>query len=104
MINISKVGWCLDDKLLRPKMKFNEISKYVLKSLLSSAYYFLEQKLYFAGKFSFFSKASSISCYRGACLFQNNSRVVFRHFKLSRDKSKQFASMGFLLGLRKASF
>ena len=105
MIIKLKYGWCLRDSKLRKNYTFNnEISKNVLKSLLISNKYFFYNKFYFSKMFYVYKKSSSISKYRTSCSFSNQGRVVFRQFKLSRLFCKNFASNGFLLGMRKSSF
>lgn len=51
-----------------------------------------------------FNKYSSISFFRRSCLISGNSRSVSRFFKLSRYLCRYYASNGFVMGLRKASF
>lgn len=81
------------DKLLRPLYGLSELRKIVLKSLLSSSKYNIDERLYYSKLFFSFTKHNCICMYRNCCLFSNSSHVVFRQFKLSRHFSKQFASM-----------
>jgi ribosomal protein S14 len=52
----------------------------------------------------YFYKYSSISFFRRSCLLSGNCKSVFRFFKLSRHLCRFYASNGFIMGLRKASF
>jgi ribosomal protein S14 len=52
----------------------------------------------------YFYKNSSTSFFRRSCIRSGNCRSVFRFFKMSRYLCKYYASNGFLVGIRKASF
>lgn len=81
-----------------------EIRKNILKSLISTTKYPLEFKFYFTMHFYRFPAKSSISKFKSFCIYSNHGRCIFRSFKLSRHSSKDLASHGFMLGLRKSSF
>lgn len=49
-------------------------------------------------------KQSSLSFFRGRCLFTHRSRAVLNKFKQSRMQFRYFASFGLLPGIRKASW
>jgi ribosomal protein S14 len=51
-----------------------------------------------------FNKYSSLSFFRRSCILSGNCRSVNRFFKLSRYLCRYYASNGFIMGLRKASF
>ena len=57
------------DTLFRNFYKRSELSKLVLKSLLASPYFFLEDRLFFYKKFLKFNFKSSISFYFRSCLY-----------------------------------
>jgi ribosomal protein S14 len=80
------------------------MNKLILKSLLSNKLFKINAKLYFGLIFSQYTKKSSIAYYRRFCVITGNSRSVFRRFKMVRHWCKSFASNGFLVGLKKASF
>jgi ribosomal protein S14 len=98
------IRWPKRDASLRILYKNSEVSKILLKSLLASSFFSLEDKVFFFKRFQKYSFKSSISFYRRSCLFNGHSRSVFRLFKLSRHQAKSCASNGFLIGLRKSSF
>lgn len=104
MLSINTIGWIKKDKILRKVFVKFEIKKLILKSLLYNINYSFFFKLYFDNFFKKFLYNSSISRYRTSCMFHGNSRSVFQRFKLSRDVAKNFASNGFLTGLKKSSF
>ncbi len=92
------------DKSYRFFYKKTEISKMVLKSLLSSEFFKFEDKIIFQKSFGKFGFKSSISYYRHGCIISHQTNSVSRLFKLSRTFSKRYASYGKITGLRKASF
>lgn len=51
-----------------------------------------------------FYKYSSLSFFRRSCILSGNCRAVNRSFKLSRYLCRYYASNGYIMGLRKASF
>ena len=98
------VFWYKKDTLLRKYLYSNEINKLILKSLLSNKLFEQNAKLYLGLIFSKYTKKSSIAHYRRFCVITGNSRSVFRRFKMVRHWCKFFASNGYLVGLKKASF
>lgn len=100
-------------------MNISNFSKFDIKNMISKEIYKNLTKFFIASKYKvlksdivikrayknkYFSKGSSTSFYRRACLRLGNCRSVFRFFKMSRFMCRFFASNGFLYGLRKASF
>jgi ribosomal protein S14 len=61
-------------------------------------------KIYYDNLFKKISYNSSIAKLRNFCSYLNNSRSVFKKFKLSRHKIKILAANGYLTGLKKSSF
>ena len=92
------------DEKIRKIFRKTEIKKNVLKSLLSSYEYNFNYRLYFTKKFSIFSKSTSISFYKNSCMIRKAGHVVFRDLKLGRNCAKFYASEGYLVGFRRASF
>jgi ribosomal protein S14 len=80
------------------------MNKLILKSLLSNKFFKQNAKIYFGLLFAKYTKNSSIAHYRRFCIMTGNSRSVFRRFKMVRHWCKFFASDGYIVGLRKASF
>lgn len=103
-MKLKRFGWTLRDEKYRKMYKKQEITKIILKSLLSSTAYKTNYKLYFSNAFHKCSKQTSLGIYRRYCLFSYSGKVVFKDFKLSRHVFKNMASLGYLSGLRKASF
>lgn len=105
MLLIQSINWINRDKKNRLIYKKNEIKKIIIKSLIYNNiainYY---KKLFYDFKFKKFSYYSSIAKYRNNCMYLGNSRAVIRQFKLSRHSCKKYASLGFLIGLKKSSF
>lgn len=83
-----------------------ELKKNLIKYFLSNQYNnFKSNKIIkFIYRNKFYYKYSSISFFRRSCLISGNCRSVFRFFKLSRYLCKYYASNGYIVGLRKASF
>lgn len=98
------VYWYKRDKISRKFLYLNEMNKWILKSLLSNKKFKLNEKIYFGSLFAKYTKISSISYYRKYCIMTGNSRSVFRRFKMVRHWCKSYASDGYIVGLRKASF
>jgi ribosomal protein S14 len=98
------VFWYKRDKQLRTFLYCNEMNKLILKSLLSNKLFKKNEKIYFGLLFAKYTKKSSIAHYRRFCIMTGNSRSVFRRFKMVRHWCKFFASNGYVVGLRKASF
>ena len=98
------VFWYKRDCRLRKFLYSNEMNKIILKSLLSNKFFKQNEKIYFGLLFAKYTKKSSIAFYRRFCIMTGNSRSVFRRFKMVRHWCKFFASDGYVVGLRKASF
>ena len=83
-----------------------ELKKNIIKFFLNNQYKnFKSNKIIkFIYRNKFYYKYSSISFFRRSCLLSGNCRSVFRFFKLSRFLCRFYASNGFIVGLRKASF
>ena len=88
------------------KFKNKELKKNLIKYFLSNQYKnFITNKIVkFIYRNKFYYKYSSISFFRRTCILSGNCRSVFRFFKLSRYHCRYYASNGFVVGLRKASF
>ncbi len=104
MSSINTIIWIKKDKEQRFIFQNNEVKKLILKSLMLNSIKNFYKKLFFDYKFKKFTYKSSISRYRHSCVFLGNSRSIIQQFKLSRHSCKKYASHGFLVGLRKASF
>lgn len=83
-----------------------ELKKNLIKFFLANKYNKFKSKkiINFIYRNQFFFKFSSISFFRRSCIVSGNCRSVSRHFKLSRYLCRYYASNGYLVGLRKASF
>lgn len=83
-----------------------ELKKNLLKFFLANQYKnFKSNKIIkFIYRNRFYYKYSSISFFRRSCLLSGNCKSVSRFFKLSRYLCRYYASNGFIIGLRKASF
>ena len=83
-----------------------ELKKNLIKYFLSNQYNnFKSNKIIkFIYRNKFYYKYNSVSFFRRSCLISGNCRSVFRFFKLSRYLCKHYASNGYIVGLRKASF
>jgi len=104
MLFIKNYNWINNDKKIRILYSYKEKKKLIIKSLLYNNNYSLKKKMFFDNKFKKFSKKTSIAKCRSYCMFLGNSRSILWKFRLSRYASKKFANMGFINGLRKASF
>jgi len=104
MLFIRNTGWVNRDKVIRNLYSKLEVKKLILKSLLYNNCLSFNKKMYFDFRFKKFTYKSSISKCRSNCMFLGNSRSIIQKFKLSRYSSKKFAGMGFIIGLKKASF
>lgn len=98
------IFWYKRDRIVRKSLLQNEMNILILKGLLSNKNFTRKEKIYFGLIFLNYSKNTSIAFYRRSCVMTGNSRSVFRRFKLVRHWSKDFASNGKIVGLRKASF
>ena len=104
MLFIRNYKWINRDKIIRNLFKEKEKKKLIIKSLLYNNNYNFKEKIFFDYKFKKLKKKTSIAKTRSYCMFLGNSRSIIWKFKLSRYASKKFANLGFINGLRKASF
>jgi len=83
-----------------------ELKKNLIKFFLVNQYKnFKSNKIMkFIYRYKIYYKYSSIAFFRRSCILSGNCRSVFRFFKLSRYLGRYYASNGFIMGLRKASF
>lgn len=83
-----------------------ELKKNLIKFFLSNQHNNFKSKsiIKFIYRNKYYYKYSSISFFRRCCIISGNGRSVFRFFKLSRHLCRFYASNGYLVGLRKASF
>lgn len=88
------------------KLIIKELYKNLVKFFISNKYSLLKSDkiIKIAYRNNYFYKNSSISFFRRSCIRSGNCRSVFRFFKMSRYLCKFYASNGFLVGIRKASF
>lgn len=90
-------------KDLKKRILFHnlEIRKNILKYvIINNNNYNLKQKL----KYRYNTYMSSIIQVKNRCLVSNRQHSVYRFFKLSRIKLKEFSLQGILYGLKKASW
>lgn len=90
-------------KDLRKRILFNnlEVKKNILKFfIINNKKNILKQQL----KFQYNNYMSSYTQVKNRCLITNRQRSVYRIFKLSRMKVKEFALQGILYGIKKASW
>lgn len=88
------------------KLIIKELKKNLVKYFLSNQHYnFKSNKIIkFIYRNKFYYKYMSISFFRRNCILSGNCKSIFRFFKLSRYHCRYYASNGFIVGLRKASF
>jgi len=88
------------------KLNNKELKKNLIKYFLLNQYNnFKSNKIIkFIYRNKFYYKYSSISFFRRSCLISGNCKSIFRFFKLSRYHCRYYASNGYIVGLRKASF
>jgi len=93
------------NELLRLTLHKNMYLKFVLKVL---PLFFLQKKKFPIGKFiqnlqpQLFVQ-NSYTKVRSICLLTGRSRSVYRSFKMSRLKLREYASQGYFTGISKAS-
>lgn len=91
-------------KDLRKRILFHnlEIRKNILKYIIinSNNNNSLKQKLQYKYK----KYTSSVIQVKNRCIISNRQHSVYRFFKLSRIKLKEFALQGLLYGVKKASW
>jgi ribosomal protein S14 len=98
------MNWIINNKKWRILFKKNEIKKLILKSLLYNKDYLFKFKLYYDKVYKKFKYCTSIAKLQTFCLILKNKKSIFRKFKLSRHTIKKYASNGYIIGLKKASF
>jgi ribosomal protein S14 len=83
-----------------------EMHKNFIKFFILNKYKILKSNkiIKIAYRNNYYLKQASTSFFRRSCLRLGNCRSVFRFFKMSRYICKHYASNGFFVGLRKASF
>ena len=83
-----------------------ELKKNLIKFFIANQYKnFRSNKIMkFVYRNKYYYKYSSISFFRRSCILSGNCKSVFRFFKLSRYLCRYYASNGYIVGLRKASF
>jgi ribosomal protein S14 len=88
------------------KFIIKELKKNLVKYFLSNQHdNFKSNKIIkFIYRNKFYYKYMSISFFRRNCILSGNCKSIFRFFKLSRYHCRYYASNGFIVGLRKASF
>lgn len=96
--------WIIKSNLNIKKFKNVEYNRILLKSLLSNPDFNNMQRFYFSFIFNRYYPHITSSFYRRFCIISKYPKSVFRFFKLSRFVSKDFASKGLLVGMRKSSF
>lgn len=90
-------------KDLRKRLLFHnlEIRKNILKYIIiNNNNKILKQRL----KYKYNNYMRSIIQIKNRCLISNRQHSVYRFFKLSRIKLKEFALQGILYGVKKASW
>ena|ERR1700749_2543321 len=88
------------------KLITKELYKNLTKYFISNKYKVLKSDkiIKIAYKYFYFNKFYSVSFFRRSCIRSTKCNSVFRFFKMSRYLCKYYASNGFFVGLRKASF
>jgi len=69
-----------------------EVSKYILKSLLSYSLWPQKYRFYFSKRLSLFLKINSISFFRNNCSIRIFGRSTFKFSRMSRITTKYYAS------------
>lgn len=91
---------------LRQKLYKNEIQNQVFKTVKSMLVKFKSKKLrnYLQNLTNKSSKYSSFTRTRTICILTGRSRSVYRFFRLSRIKIREYANAGYFTGVTKASW
>ena len=94
------------NELLRLTLHKQIYFKFVLKIL---PYYFLKKvnkqmSRYFQGLLPQLFVQNSYTKVRSICILTGRSRSVYRFFKMSRLKLREYASQGYFAGISKASW
>lgn len=91
---------------LRQKLYKNEIQKHVFKTIKPMLLKLKSKKLrnYLQNLTNKSSKYSSFTRTRTVCILTGRSRSVYRFFRLSRMKVREYANGGYFTGITKASW
>jgi|SRR6478735_3760158 ribosomal protein S14 len=90
---------------IRQKLYKNEIQNQVYKTIKPMLVKFQSKKLrnYLQSLINKSSKYSSFTRTRTICILTGRSRSVYRFFRLSRMKVREYANAGYFTGVTKAS-
>lgn len=91
---------------LRQKLYQNEMQNQVFKTIKPILVKFRSKKLrnYLQNLTNKSSKYSSFTRTRTICILTGRSRSVYRFFRLSRMKIREYANAGYFTGVAKASW
>jgi len=91
---------------IRQKLYKNEIQNQVYKTIKPMLVKFKSKKLrnYLQNLTNKSSKYSSFARTRTICILTGRSRSVYRFFRLSRMKVREYANAGYFTGVTKASW
>lgn len=91
---------------LRQKLYQNEMQNQVFKTIKPMLVKFRSKKLrnYLQNLTNKSSKYSSFTRTRTICILTGRSRSVYRFFRLSRMKIREYANAGYFTGVTKASW
>lgn len=91
---------------LRQKLYKNEIQNQVFKTIKPMLVKFKSKKLrnYLQNLTNKSSKYSSFTRTRTICILTGRSRSVYRFFRMSRIKIREYANAGYFTGVTKASW
>lgn len=104
MILLRSSRWPKKDILYRKKIVKQEITKIILRSLLSYQLWPQKYRFYFAKRLGKFVRYSSISHCRNNCSIMIFGRSTFKFSRMSRICTKYYASWGYIPGIRRSSF
>jgi ribosomal protein S14 len=92
-------------KKIRQNLYKNEIQNQVFKTIKPMLVKFKSKKLrnYLQSLTNKSSKYSSFTRTRTICILTGRSRSVYRFFRLSRMKIREYANAGYFTGVTKAS-
>jgi ribosomal protein S14 len=90
---------------MRQKLYKNEIQNQIFKTIKPMLVKFKSKKLrnYLQHLTNKSSKYSSFTRTRTVCILTGRSRSVYRFFRLSRMKVREYANAGYFTGVTKAS-
>lgn len=91
---------------LRQKLYKNEIQNQIFKTIKPMLVKFRSKKLrnYLQNLTNKSSKYSSFTRTRTICILTGRTRSVYRFFRLSRLKIREYANAGYFTGVTKASW